>query len=176
MSIRSALGSLPSWPVLVIVPAIVLGVGILYYGPAYRQCTRLAQERDGFSAAVARAAQGEGDDLFLDRAVVAGTWDQVRILPRLGDAADDSPVLDCPFGWGLDKTERRAMMRDGRLGILAFAKAGKVVDYIEYRSDQIRFEGIDGVLARDDAVFTVETEVGADGPYILRPADPKPQS
>ncbi|MFQ5466822.1 MAG: hypothetical protein ACE5DS_01695 [Kiloniellaceae bacterium] len=174
MSIRSALGSLPSWPVLVIVPVIFLGVGVLYYGPAYQKCTRLAQVREGFSEAVARAARGQGDDLFLDRAVVAGTWDQVRIVPRLGDAASDSPVLDCPFGWDLDKTERRAMMQDGRLGILAFAEAGKVVDYIEYRSDRIRFEGIDEVVARIKAVFTVETEVGADGPYILRPAGPKP--
>ena len=46
MSIRSALRGLPSWPALVIAPLIVLGVGALHYGPAYRQCSRLAEARE----------------------------------------------------------------------------------------------------------------------------------
>jgi hypothetical protein len=169
MSIRSALGGLPSWPALVIAPLIVLGVGILHYGPAYRQCSALAEAREGLSAAAARAAAG-GAALRLEAVVAAGDWDQVRIVaaPPSGEG-----LLDCPFGWDLDRGERRAMIAAGRLGLLVFAKEGQASDYREYRRDRIDFMDTGRVLARAEAVFEVEAAAGGAG-YVLRRAGAAP--
>lgn len=168
MSIRSALGGLPSWPALVIAPLVILGVGALHYGPAYRQCTRLANARDALSAAVARAA-GDGTALRLDAAVAVEDWEHVRIVR---DLKAQARVLDCPFGWDLNRGERRAMIADGRLGILAFAKGDEIVDYIEYRSDRIGFAGVADLIERGEAVFTVAAPRGPDTAFVLRPAGP----
>ena len=105
--------------------------------------------------------------LHLDRAVAAADWDQVRIVQDMSELSPEGQVLDCPFGWDIDRTERRKMLADGRLGILAFAKAGQVVDYIEFRADQARFDAAGKVVARADAVFTVESP-GSGGPFTLR--------
>ncbi len=166
MSIRTALGGLPAWPALVIAPALILGIGAMSYGPAYQQCTRLAEARAGFTAAVERAAQAGDRSLRLDQAIADRAWDQVRILQ---DVQADGELLDCPFGWDLTKGERRAMIAQGQLGILAFAKAGEVVDYVEFRSDLHRFDVGDEILARAAAVFTVETGEGGVS-FVLRPA------
>ena len=174
MSIRSALGGLPAWPALVIAPLVILVVGALHYGPVYRQCTRLAEARDAFTAAVTGAAREDDATLRLGRLAAAREWDQVRILQDLQDLPAEGQVLDCPFGWDLDAIERRAMIAEGRLGILAFAKLDEVIDYIEFRADEARFEGADQVLARGEAVFTVEGPNGAGGPYTLRPAARSP--
>ncbi len=166
MSIRSALGGLPSWPALVIAPLIVLGVGALHYGPVYRQCSQLAETREGLSAAAARAAT-EGVPLRLEAAVAAGDWDQVRIVaePPTGEG-----LLDCPFGWDLDRDQRRAMIAAGRLGLLVFAKDGQATDYVEYRRELIDFQDPSEVFARAEAVFEVEALEG--GTFVLRSAVP----
>ncbi len=162
MSIRSALGSLPAWPGLALAALIVLGVGGLHYGPTYRQCSALAEAREGLSAAAARAA-AERAPLRLEAAVAAGDWDQVRIVaqPPTGEG-----LLDCPFGWDLDRDERQDMIAAGRLGLLVFAKGGQASDFREYRRDRIDFAQVSRVLARDEAVFAVEPAAG--GGYVLR--------
>lgn len=167
MSIRTALSSLPSWPALAIAPVLILVVGYMSYGPAYRECTRLAEARSGFTAAVARAAQ-EGGGLALERAVPAGDWDQVRILQGVKPAS--GPLLDCPFGWDFNEIERRGMIAEGKLGILAFAKAGEVVTFVEFSAGRVRFEDYAEVLTRAEAVFAVEAPSGDGGVFILRPA------
>jgi hypothetical protein len=167
MSIRSALGSLPSWPVLVVAPAVILVLGAISYGPAYRECTRLAEARAGFTSAVERAAQDGGGVLPLDQAVTASDWDQVRILQSV---KLDGPLLDCPFGWDLTRIERREIITKGQLGLLSFAGAGEVVSFVEFRSDLIRFEVDDEILARSAAVFIVEAPEIPGGAFVLRPA------
>ncbi len=167
MSIRTALSSLPSWPALAIAPVIILAVGYMSYGPSYRECTRLAEARSGFTAAVERAAQA-GRGLALEQEIAAGDWDQVRILQ--GVKPSTGPLLDCPFGWDLSEIERRGMIAKGELGILAFAKAGEVVTFVEFSAGQVRFEDYKEVITRADAVFAVEAPGGAGGVFTLRPA------
>ena len=166
MSVRSALGALPAWPVLIVVPAVVLAVGAFHYVPTCQTCTRLALARDAFTAAVARAAKVSDPVLRLDQIVRMKDWDQARIIqnPRV-----EGPLLDCPFGWDLDGSERETLFAQKRLGILAFAKNGEVVDFIEYRSDQVRFDGIDGAVLRASALFDVTVPDSPDGAYLLRP-------
>jgi len=165
MSIRSALGTLPTWPVLIIAPAIILGLGAVSYGPAYLECKRLAEARDLFTSAVERAAQEGGGTLVLDRAVAAADWDQVRILQG---AKPKGPLLDCPFGSDLTREERREIIAGGQLGLLSFAAAGQVVGFIEFRGDLIRFDVNDGVLTRAAAVFVAEAPERTGGAIVLR--------
>ncbi len=162
MSIRSALGSLPSWPVLVVAPAVILGLGAVSYGPAYLECKRLAEARAFFTSAVESAAR-QGGRLALDQAVAAPDWDQVRILQGV---KLDGPLLDCPLGWDLTREERREIVAQGHLGLLSFAGAGKVVSFVEFRGDLIRFELGEEILARGAAVFIVEKPES--GAFILR--------
>ncbi len=170
MSIRSALGSLPSWPVLVVAPAVILGLGAVSYGPAYLECKRLAEARAFFTSAVESAAR-QGGRLALDQAVAAPDWDQVRILQGV---KLDGPLLDCPFGWDLTREQRREIVAKGQLGLLSFAGAGEVVTFVEFRGDLIRFEVDDEILARGAAVFVVEAPAGPGGAFILRPAGARP--
>ncbi len=174
MNLRAALAGVPVWPGLVAAPLIALAVGAMSYGPAYKQCHRLAEARESFAGAVSVAAQAEDPRLRLDRAVAANDWDQVRIVQDASGLSPEAQYLDCPFGWDLDQTERRRMLADGRLGILAFAKAGQVVDYIEFRADKARFEAVGEIVVRAEAVFTVEPPSNDGGPFTLRRAPRSP--
>lgn len=169
MSIRSALNAVPVWPVLVFVPLLTLGFGAFHYVPAYRTCGKLAEARVALTESAARAAESPGSFLRMDQAVQVADWDELRVIPA---PKVDGKVLDCPFGWDLSGPDREVLFASGRMGIVAFARAGTAIDYIEYFRDQVRFEDVEGVIARPAAQFTVARPDSGEGPLILRQRPP----
>jgi hypothetical protein len=165
MSIRSALSVVPVWPVLILVPLLTLGFGAAHYAPVYRTCGKLAEARVALTEAAVAAAEASDPVLRLDQAVRVAEWDELRVIPA---PKVEGKVLDCPFGWDLSGADRQVLFSTGRMGIVAFARAGTAVDYIEYFRDQVRFEDVEGVVARSAAQFTVARPESGEGPLVLR--------
>lgn len=159
------MNAVPVWPVLVFVPLLTLGFGAFHYVPAYRTCGKLAEARVSLTESAARAASASDPVLHMDRAVQVADWDELRVIPA---PKVQGQVLDCPFGWDLSGPDREVLFATGRMGIVAFARAGTAVDYIEYFSDQVQFEGVEGVIARPAAQFTVARPESGAGPLVLR--------
>lgn len=154
--IRDALSSLPARPVLYLVPAVIVMVLSLYYWDLHARCARIEAQRGALTEWVRSA------DSSLPLRLESFTefaWDQVRIAvgykPQRGNG-------DCPLGWNWPRGEREALIANGRLTLLVFARAGEIVEYLELRGDQIDFRGIESVLTPQTAVFELKPAPAGD--------------
>ena len=72
--------------------------------------------------------------------------------------------VECPFGWNWPRGERESLIASGLLTALIFGQEGRVVRYVEVRSDQVAFVGVDGHLAPESAIFDMGANpAGGDG-------------
>lgn len=156
---RSALASLPSWPAPLIALAIMLAVGGYYYAGIHARCTALEEDRVRLSTALDEAlANGTPLDLA---AALPFEWDSLQVAQ---DYRPSGRPLDCPFGWGMSREERIALIRGGRYTVLAIAGTEAGERTVEFPGDRAVFEdaAADGTaIPRERAVFRVEEGEGS---------------
>jgi hypothetical protein len=81
-------------------------------------------------------------------------WDRVRIVT---DFKPESRNKECPFGWDWPDGERDSLIVSGLLTVLIFVDHAAIVEYLELRSDEVAFRGMDISLSPRAAVFTIGT-------------------
>ncbi|ESR25673.1 hypothetical protein [Lutibaculum baratangense] len=158
MSYRSALASVPQKPVIAACLVVTALVAIWYGWSRYEVC----RERGELSAALRDWARStlDGHTRPLE-AAAPFVWDEVRIAE--GVAETEIAPLACPFGGHWGKDERASLARAGGLTLFGFFAGGRLVALGDFRRDWASFEGVEGALAREAAVFEA-----ADG-QTLRP-------
>lgn len=150
---------MPTKPVIVIAPLIVVLVLAFYYRDRHVKCTEMKQFRVTLAASLA-AVPSRQAVRFADFTDFA--WDRVRIVtafvPRERGAS-------CPFEWNWPAGERAALIDGGALTALIFALGDAVVAYRELDGGEIEIRGVDTLLTPESAVFEVTRD--ADGSMIL---------
>jgi len=66
-----------------------------------------------------------------------------------------------------DTLRSRADELSGRLAALIFGRQGRIVRYIEIRSDEVEFRGAEANLSPETAVFRVVSRADGDDPVVL---------
>lgn len=162
---REALAGLPTRPVLYL-SAVVLTLGLGYQlVTTYDTCSRHADMREGFSRLIAESAAG-GDPVRLAR-VTDIDWDTAEILVNYKPGGR---VADCPFGWDWSREQREELVAADLLTVIVFLREGRLVDYLEYRSDRAEFSGVDNPYTPETAVFVVSPSPKGSETLILTPA------
>lgn len=164
--IHRALSSVPPTPVLIIAPALIV-LGISYhFGSQYVSCTGHAGLRQSLTDALQAASQDPTRRRLHLADITDFDWDvalvQVNFKP-------DAKTPDCPFGWDWSRAEREALVEQDLLTVIAFARDGHVVNYLEYRRDWADFQDISNPYTHETAVFTVELEDSRWERLVLRP-------
>ncbi len=160
MNIRNALNSLPGRPGMVI--AVVLAVIVLaaFYVQQYRICTDIGMLR---AALYEKVRQNAGKKIRLSD-MIPFAWQRARIITHFQSRIR---LPDCPFNWDLSQRERRRMMAEAQLSVIAFAtRDGNRV--IDFNNEIIAFDLRETTLTPRQAVFMVERKAGG---FILRQTD-----
>ena len=156
--IRDALSVLPAKPAVLLAPVIVVLVLSYYYWDLHRKCDDIRRYRAALSEQLRAVGTGNRFRLadFTDFA-----WDKVRI------AAIEAGMktVDCPLGWNWADGERDALIASGQLTAMVFGLEGRIVNYIELRSDEVALKELEAQLTAQSAVFAVAP--GAPGGYRL---------
>jgi hypothetical protein len=167
ISIRQALGSLPSRPVLVIAPLLAaLALGYHYY-TAYRACSEQSALRQQFMAAVAAAAGAAEPRLRLSGSTPF-TWSSLQVSSA---PEGDRRALDCPLGSGWPASERDRLAAAGLLTVLGFYADDKLVAVVELSGEEVLFSGVGTSFGERDAVFTVARPEAGGSPFVLTAAE-----
>lgn len=148
--IKNALTALPARPVLYIAPLIVVLVLSLYYRDQYSRCADIKQQRASLNEWF-RADSTSGQFRLVDFTDFA--WNKVRVVASVEPDTISNP---CPLDWNWERDERDALVASGRLTALIFGRDGKVVHYLELRSDEVAFEGKEFNLTPQNAIFNVD--------------------
>ena len=158
--IKDALRSLPARPALFIAPLIAVVVLVYYYWDLHNRCTELKQQRLALTTYL--QSLQPASSLQLADAIRFG-WDKVRIVVDLGGA---QRALECPFGWNWASGERDALIKSGLLTGMIFGLQDSIVSYLELRADEVEFRGVESVLLREKARFSV-SRAGDDGSTVV---------
>ena len=160
MGVKDALSVLPARPAFILAPVIAILVLLFYYGEMYGKCSGMKQHRAALidflhsSASPAQFKLSEFTDF---------DWDTVRIVGGLKAGARS---VECPFGWNWDSGERDSLIDAGLLGAMIYGYRGAIVEYLEIRTDEVAFRGVESSLSPQEAVFEV-TYSGATGGGVI---------
>ncbi len=157
MIVKDALSVLPARPVLYIVPLIVVVVLSFYYWEQYNKCSNIKQFRS--SLANELNSMGSSEKFRLSESTDF-IWDKVRIVASVNPGERNA---ECPFGWNWASGERESLMASGLLSVLMFGNGESIVGYIELRSDEVEFRGVESSLTPQAAVFTVGSSSTGNG-------------
>lgn len=155
--IKDGLSVLPTRPIRYIVPAIVIVVLSLYYWEQYNKCSEIKNFRNAMIRAIDSRSES---DKFRLAEFTQFVWDKVRIVTNIQPGERN---VECPFGWNWEKGERESLMSAGLLTVLMFGQGESIVGYVELRSDEIMFRGVESSLNPQAAVFTITKNVGDKG-------------
>ena len=164
MSIKDAIGQLPSWPGFAVGAVVFFSIGGWYYGTTYSKCTELRDQREWLKGAIEKAA-ADGIGVVNFAEVVTGDWDEVRVVQ--GHRPGKTP-LNCPFGWDMTWRERQTLIEAGKYTVIGFFQNNKFSHYIEYRADEGSFSELPKSIARSNARFQVTKPVDQSEPYTLK--------
>jgi len=161
MRVKEALSVLPARPAFLLAPVIAILVLLFYYGEMYDKCSRMKQQRAELNAFLHSPAASAGFRLgeFTDF-----DWDTVRVVSGLKGGAKS---VECPFGWNWDSGERDSLIDAGLLGAMIYGYRGAIVEYLEVRTDEVAFRGVESSLSPRDAVFDVAFGGAAGGGVTL---------
>ena len=162
--IRRALNVVPTRPVLVLAPLVVVLALTYWFGSDYGRCTGHAKFRERFTEAVRAAAAGGRRLVLAD--LTAFSWDRALIQPGFKPGGLGP---DCAFGWDWSRGEREALAAAGRLTVIAFVRGGRVVEYVELRGDRIRFRDLANPYTPATAIFRVHAATDEAGGFVLDP-------
>jgi hypothetical protein len=147
--IRNALSVVPSRPIVVIVPLIVVLVMSFYYWDIYSKCADNKLFRTSFNELV-HSVDTSAPFRLMD--MTDFRWDRVRIVTNF---EPEKRNTECPFGWNWSSGERDSLIASGLLTVLLFAQEGMIVRYFELRSDKLAFRGANSSLTPEAAVFSI---------------------
>jgi hypothetical protein len=82
-------------------------------------------------------------------------WDKVQIFNDIKPGGN-SP--GCLFGWDWSDSEREKIIDAGLMTVLVFANKGRLVEYIEFRADQLDIKEQAESLTPNNANFHVLRE------------------
>lgn len=158
--IRRMLSSIPSKPGLII--AIIVSIGVLsfYYFKQYRDCTDIALLRSTLYTAV----QQNSNDVLRLASIMPFEWHKARVIV---DFQNQGKVLDCPFEWDWTQAQRKQLMTNGQLNVIAFARKN-INTVVDFSSEMIDFELKETVFTPDSAVFRVDNHGPDNSGYLLR--------
>ena len=162
--IRRALSALPTKPVLVVAPLIIVAVLAFYYRDRHASCTEMKQFRATLGASLDALASRERVRLA---DLTDFPWDRVRIVtgfvPR-----DRGPA--CPFAWNWADGERAQLIEAGALTALIFARGEQIAAYREIDGSEIAIRGVSSLLTPQTAIF--ELTRAPEGGVILTRSNP----
>lgn len=163
--IRDALSVLPARPAVLIAPLIVVGVLTVYYWNLYAKCHEIKHAREAFSSFVqAQTLPGQ----FSLAEFTDFDWDQVRIV---GQYQPRRETVACPFDWNWHANERETLIDKKLLGVMFFLQREKIVRYVEFRTDEIEFRGVESDVIEPSANFSLNLNSAATGLVLsLAPA------
>ena len=162
--LRQALAGLPTRPA-VYLSALVLILGLAYhFATTYQSCRGHAALREALSSAVASSAARE-TALRLEQ-VTDFAWDRAEILVNYKPAGSST---DCPFQWDWSREAREKLIAEDLLTVIVFIRDGKLVNYVEMRSDRLRFEGIKNPFTPATAVFRAVRSRNNPEQYLVTP-------
>lgn len=161
MSVRDALSSLPSKPVLFIGPVIIVLVLSFYYRDQYEKCLDIRQSRQSITEKIRSLKPGS---TFRFTEVTDFSWNKVRIVAQVEPGTISAT---CPLDWNWSSGERESLLNDGLLAAVIFGQQGKVVKYLELRADELKFVGASATLSPESAVFDVGKSNLPSGPVTL---------
>ena len=147
MSIKKALGTIPSRPGVIIAIIVVLIVLSLYYLKQYNMCNRIDSLRTHFYSNI----EQKQDHTLTLADIIPFEWDRVRIIVNF---QNKGKVLDCPFDWDWTQQKRRQLMEQNRLSVLAFAKGGTNI-IVDFDAERIAFAVSDKVFTPASATFHI---------------------
>lgn len=150
----------PSKPGVVIAVVLVIGVLSIYYFKQYRDCTDIALLRSTLYTAV----QQNSNDVLRLASIIPFEWDRARIIV---DFQNQGKVLDCPFEWDWTQAQRKQLMTNGQLNVIAFARKN-INTIVDFSSEMIDFELTETIFTPDSAVFSVENHGSENTGYLLR--------
>ena len=163
--LREALAGLPTRPAVYLsVIAVVLGLGY-HFVTTYQSCRGHAALREALSVAVTSSA-ARAIPLRLAQ-ITDFPWDRAEILVNYKPGGAST---DCPFQWDWSRTAREEIIAKDLLTVIVFVRDGKLVNYLEIRSDQVRFADIENPYSPETAVFRAARSQVSPEQYLLIPA------
>ena len=161
MRIRQALSSVPSKPGVIIAVIVAIATLSFFYSKQYRSCTNIASLR----STLYKGVQQKANDVLRLADVIPFEWERARIII---DHQNEGKTLDCPFEWDWTQKQRKQLMANGKLNVIAFARKG-VNTVVDFSQDRIDFELTDTVYTPDSAVFRVNSHGTENNTgYLLR--------
>ena len=162
--LRQALAGLPTRPAVYLSAAVLL-LGLAYhFATTYQSCHNHAALRAALSAAVASSAAQKTP---LRLAQITGfRWDKAEILINYKPAGAST---DCPFEWDWSRETRERLISRDLLTVIVFLRDGKLVNYVETRSDRVRFDDIEDSYTPAMAVFRAARSRSDPEQYLVTP-------
>lgn len=162
--IRDALAGLPTRPVLYLsLTVLVLGFGY-HYLTTYQRCNSQAALRESLHVAIRASADGA---LPVELArVTTFPWDSAEVLVNY---KPDGATTDCPFQWDWSQDTRDELIAGDLLTVIVFVRDGRMVNYLEYRSDQAEFVDVKNPYSPQTAIFQVTPSPRNSNGYRLAP-------
>jgi len=162
--IRDALAGLPTRPALYLsLTVLVLGLGY-HFLTTYQDCSSRAALRESLRVAIKASADGAGPVRLAH--ITEFPWDRADILVNYKPAG---VTTDCPLQWDWSRDTRDKLIASDLLTVIVFLRDGKLVNYLEYRSDRAQFAEVKNPYSPDQAAFTVEASPSNSRGYILTP-------
>ncbi len=162
--IRDALAVLPTKPVVVVAPLIIVLVLTFYYRDRHSKCTEMKQFRSALYESLATATAGSrlrlADYTDFD-------WDRVRIVTGFVPRERGSV---CPFGWNWPDGERAALIEAGALTALIFGLGNQIAAYRELDDGDVAIRGVTSLLSPQTAIFKLTRD--PEGGVILTRSEP----
>jgi hypothetical protein len=160
--LKDALAGLPTRPVLYLSSVVlVLGLGYHFF-TTYQSCSSHADLREDLRAAIEASA---GGTVQLSQ-ITNFPWDRADILVNYKPGGSPS---DCPFQWDWSRETREKLIADDLLTVIVFLRAGKLVNYLEYRRDRADFVDVKNPNTPETAVFDVSRSPSDPYAYVLSP-------
>ncbi len=162
--LKDALAGLPTRPILYLsLTVLVLGLGY-HFLTTHHSCSHHAELRRSLHAAIRASAEG-ALPLQLSR-VTEFNWDRADILVNYKPGG---ATTDCPFQWDWSRDTRDRLIAGDLLTDIVFLRDGKLVDYLEHRSDRADFVNVKNPYSPQTAIFQIEPSPDNPNGYRLTP-------
>jgi len=162
--IRDALAGLPTRPALYLsLTVLILGLGY-HFLTVYQGCNSHAELRESLRVAIKASADG-GVPMEL-AGITAFPWDSAEILVNY---KPDGATSDCPFQWDWSRDTRDQLIAGDLLTVIVFVRDGRMVNYLEYRSDRAEFVDLKNPYSPQTAIFRVAPSPRNSNGYRLTP-------
>ena len=162
--LKDALAGLPTRPVLYLsLTVLVLGLGY-HFLTTYQDCSSHANLRESLRAAIRTSADGTVPVQLAQ--ITDFPWDRADILVNYKPGG---ATIDCPFHWDWSRDTRDKLIAENLLTVIVFLRDGRLVNYLEYRSDLADFVAVKNPYSPDKAAFRVAPSPINPKGFILTP-------